>query len=197
MKPWVAMTAYTPSYKRIAEKLINGCEEHGIPLVCYPYDDQGDWLQNTYMTVDKTLQALNDDMGNIVWLDADAIVRGPLRWFDKVDADIAAQSMFNPSSQVNKWCWNTGTIYWGNNDKVKAFLQREIDLLQLYHLQHLDDWPTLHYMIEKTEHDLNVVKLPDEYSVIISRSGTHKPECPHPLILHTQASRTMRRTYGD
>lgn len=197
MKPWVAITAFTPSYKRYADRLIQGCEEHGIPLVCYPYEDQGDWLRNTYVTVDKTLEALNGDMGNIVWLDADAIIQGSLPWFDTIECDIAAQAMWNPHPKVNKWCWNTGTIYWANNDRVRAFVQREAEMLQMYHLRHLDDWPTLHYMIENTQHDLKVAKLPDEYSVIIKRNGTHNPECDKPLVLHTQASRTMRRTYGD
>lgn len=197
MKPWVAITAYTPSYKRFADRLIAGCEKHNIPLVCYPYEDLWAWSKNTAYTVNKTLQALNDDLGNIVWLDSDAIVQGPLPFFDTCDCDIAAQSMFNPSPQVNKWCWNTGTIYWANNERVKAFLELEIELLQLYDLNHYDHWPTLHHMIETMEHDLKVLKLPDEYSVIIKRNGEHNPECDSPLVLHTQASRIMRRTYGD
>lgn len=195
MKPWVAITAYTPSYARAAQRLIKGCNEHGIPLVCYPYNDRGNWLLNTYVTVDKTLEALKSGMGNILWLDADAIVQAPLPWFDTVDADIAAQSMWNPNTKM--WCWNTGTIYWADNDRVRAFVQKEIELLEMYHYSKLEHWPTLHYMIEDTEHDLKVVKLPDEYSVIIRRNGTYNSDVPHPLILHTQLSRQMRRTYGD
>lgn len=195
MKPWVAITAYTPSYKRFADRLIAGCEKHGIPLVCYPYADYNNWLQNTYVTVDKTLQALNDNLGNIVWLDADALVQGPLPLFDTIECDIAAHYHYSPSTDT--FHWNTGTIYWADNDRVRAFVKREIELLQIYDLNHYDHWPTLNHMIEDTEHDLKVAKLPNEYSVIIKRDGSYDPECEKPLVLHTQVSRQMRRTYGD
>jgi hypothetical protein len=94
--------------------------------------------------------------------------------------------------------YNSGTIYWANNAKVRLFLQNQSKRLQHYQETRVGVYPYMDWMLRNTDHDLDIYELPLEYSYI---EGTEQVEEQIPfgrvVILHTQASRRMRKVVRD
>lgn len=193
MKPWLVAICYTPEYSECAEALRLDCQKHDVPFELYPYRSAGNWRINTQRTVSTALRGLEGYPGaNIVRLDADARMMGYPRFFDKLSCDIGAHH--RKHGRNDTYHWNTGTLYYANNDKVKDFLRDQIKRLEEYNEGGIKHYPGLDWLLRNTDHELVIGELPVTLSYIFD---TRQPEevafKDDVIILHTQASRQKRR----
>ena len=196
MTDWHLITAYTPEYRDEALALLDTVDAFEIRLHEYPYHSFGDWVRNCQETVAITLRALERFAPEpVIWIDADARMMQYPALFDDLAAgncDIAVHRRMNKDGQGSHY--NSGTIFWQNTDKVRAFINDQMDRLRDYNQMRAGHYPYMDYMLRQTEHDLNIYELPLEYSYI---EGTEQPEEQIPfgrvVILHTQASRRMKK----
>ena len=197
MRGWQIFTAYTPEYEPEARLLRKSMAQVGLHLASIPYESTGDWMRNCALTVEKTLVALDWlHPAPLVWIDSDARVLQKPILFDEITADIGVHKRCNKHG--GGFHYNSGTIYWANNGKVREFLTHQFNLLERYRETRAGVYPYMNHMLTVEPHDLEIYELPLEYSFI---EGTEQPEEQIPfgrvVILHTQASRRLSKVVRD
>jgi len=122
---------------------------------------------------------------DIVWLDADAVVRSYPKLFSEIDCDLACH--------FRDWKHGrnellSGTLFIKNNDKARRVIRDWIKIND----QNPKTWEqrNLARAIRRYDFDLKIYRLPIEYCFIFDdeRKGSVKP-----IIEHFQASRKYRR----
>lgn len=84
------VTAYTPGYRDLYERLAESCKTHGAELWAMPYESTGSWERNGHVKPRALLEAMRQHPGRpVCWVDADAILRALPVLLD----EIAAQGM--------------------------------------------------------------------------------------------------------
>lgn len=143
---FTAVCFYTNDYYREQAKTLNlSCKKFEIPLVIREVEDKGSWVKNcafkSYFIYDL-LHTLNTD---IVWLDADSCVMKYPDLFNHIEEDFAIRAEpggktktpvgretihlpFNWPQDVTPRWFNSGTIYFKNNDKTKEMCRRWLQL---------------------------------------------------------------------
>lgn len=177
------MTAYTPGYRQLARELEESVRAHGLPFLGFPYESRGSWLANLRIKPEVLLAALWG-RSSAVWIDADAVLRGPPVLFDELERE-GAEVAFHVLRKVREPLG--GTIWTAS----RAFLRSWLAII---------DSPT--YTAE-----LDQVSLPEA----VERSGARFRELPReycwldyfthprwggpgePVVEHKQASRAVRR----
>lgn len=170
---------YTDSYRDEIAALQNSLEKLGIDYFFKRYKSRGYWEANTRIKPEFLLSCLDEFPGRpLVYLDADALVRKPLVFFDDLHADLSVFSAPTPQGFSHKYL--TGTLYLANNAAIRKFLSDWVgfqrgNLLQV-------DQDSFEQAMESNR-TLNVVPLPESYVKIFDRAGDD------PVIEHFQASR--------
>lgn len=203
---WRAITACTPDYTDEIMRLAASCVEHGVPLSIYPYLDLGDWVLNCEHTVNIMVDALVETpTHNIVWLDADSIVKSYPFLFDDFPYDIGVYKRKNTDAYVKRhqdnsgFHYESGTIFLANNIVTNSFVLSQAIALEQYSREHkfktatpmkLPDYPSLNHRLR--ESSLSIGELPVAYHCPLSNP---QPEevCDKPVIIQDMVGSSKRR----
>jgi len=179
---YVVCAFYTPNY---LEKVLNlkasldalGLNYH---LRCVPR--KGSWEANTRLKpvfVAESLARFPEH--DVLYLDADAVVKKHPVFFDTVETDVAM--LFTPVVRDHKHLLSiaAGTLYIRNTPGGRRFAENWRDQEKRAHALSLDE--DLIYMAFPSFEGITFTALPRTYSKIFDSDG------PDPVIEHFQASR--------
>jgi hypothetical protein len=186
-KPILAVSFYTKDtpYVALANRLEASLKNCQLPYLIEGVDSLGDWYKNTTFKA-TFLQRVCEKHGNkfdILWIDADAIVRqDPRPVLERTDCDLGA--VFRKGQELL-----TGTLLLRHNDRTHQ-------LFGLWKAQcalrpRVWEQKNLQAVLNKVE-GLKVVALPPSLTYIFDISKVEHPDT-EPIIEHYQASRQCRR----
>lgn len=193
-------TVGTP-YEDEIKDLKQSMNKFNIPFLIYSYESLGTWRANCNATVFIVLETLMDfPQYNIVFIDADAIFHEYPILFEKLDCDIAAYKRKNSEGYILKhkcnkgYHWETGTIFYRNNERVHAFLENQLRIMDEVSTSKSNESYMTNDLLENT--DLIIGELPISYSKII---GTVQPEeiDIKPVISHKLHGYKYRKSIDD
>ncbi len=176
---FVACCFYTDNYTREAEALRASLDATGTPGFFKRYASRGFWEANTRIKPEFLLECLTRFPDrNIVYLDADSVVRSPLVLFDDFPADLGVFKASPDSGMSHPYL--TGTLFLRNVPAVRTFVQSWIDAQENMLLGVDQDSFTAAMARTPT---LRVAALPSSYVKIFDRGDET------PVVEHFQASR--------
>ncbi|MBS0355642.1 MAG: hypothetical protein JSR83_17280 [Proteobacteria bacterium] len=177
--PFLVCAFYTDTYAAEAAQLRASLERTGTPYFLKRCPSRGYWEANTRIKPEFLRDCLQRFAGrDVVYLDADSVVRSPLRLFFDFDADLGV--FVAPGDGGFSHRYLTGTLYLRNGPPTRAFV---------------DDWIAAQDgMLLGVDQDsftaaierhpaLSIGPLPESYVKIFDR-GTETP-----VVEHFQASR--------
>jgi len=185
-----AFTIGTP-YEFEVRKLHDSIRRFELPHKIYPMQDHGDWFTNCHHIIEVIEQGLKEFPNkNIVWLDADAvIVKNPVL-FSTFSRDLGAHRRKNKKDAG--YHWNTGTIFYRNNEKVRERIHLMALNMRAYYCGEAEIYYDVDWMLANADKlGLDLGELPTAYSIIFD---TKQPEeiNVEPVIIHNQASRRLK-----
>lgn len=192
-----AVTFYTSEYyKQQTEKLQMSCKKFEIPLIITEVEDKGSWVKNCAFKSYYIYDMLMNSDTDIVWLDSDATVVKYPELFDSIKEDFAIRA--EPGQRVKRpagreqislpsnWpsglkpAWfNSGTIFFKNNDKTKEMCRRWLQLSS----KNESDWDQWTLQQAWCDVQPSTYWLPREYCQINKLHGSKNA-----VILHDLAS---------
>jgi hypothetical protein len=210
-KNWIILTAYTPDYEWEFERLKASAKVISLPVYSRPIISSGDWRRDCEQTPVAILHWLETTPYSILWLDSDSIVIRYPELIDKIEIDgkddMALYPRLNSASYAAHhkddypWHYETGTIYYRNNQKVKDFLKNQIKLLSDYKGQRRmsEFWyPSSDHLLKRPLCPVTIYPLPVEYAFPL---GHRQPEeiCTlpgGPVILQDMVGSRKRKERG-
>jgi hypothetical protein len=162
------------------------------------FKSEGSWLKNVALKPLTILHTMEQYPHlDVVFLDADAEILAPPTLFHSIpdEYDLACHFL-----DWEKWYGHTpgqkellsGTMYIKNTDKMK-------EIVKMWHVQATCnmEWEqkTLERILKERE-DVKIYALPIEYIYITTLPNGEKPKLKveHPIILHHQMSRKLKKT---
>lgn len=141
-----AVTFYTNDYYEQQTKNLNlSCKKFEIPLIITKAEDKGSWVKNCAFKSYYIYEMLMTLKTDVLWLDSDSCIMKYPSLFDSIKEDFAIRA--EPGQRVKKpvgreaislpqnWpssiapCWfNSGTIFFKNNDKAKELCRQWLKL---------------------------------------------------------------------
>lgn len=178
---FVSFFTKNTGYEQEVQNLIRSLDEHQLRRVIYPIRSLGSWQANTQHKAVIIKQALSELDENIVYVDADAIVRRKPTLFDDIQADIGVH--FRNGKELLG-----GTIFLRNRRNVRTLVDRWVSRNQRH--QNTWDQQNLAEVIKQSlDLKLSIFDLPPSYTQIFD-TMKHNGE---PVIEHFQASRRFRK----
>ncbi len=178
-RPYLVCAYFTDGYAKEAEALKISLHAFGLPYHLRRFPTRGYWEANTRIKPEFLLDCLARFPGHdIVYLDADAIVRAPLALFECFAGDLGVFVVPDEAQLSHRYL--TGTLYLRNNAAVHAFVRSWIQG-QSSMVLGVDQDSFSAAMAQHT--GLKVVPLPAAYVKIHDRGNEV------PVIEHFQASR--------
>lgn len=179
---YVVCAFYTPNYLAQVSSLKRSLEALGISHFLKRYERLGSWEATTRLKPAFLGYCLNKFKGkDVLYLDADAVVRRPVSFFDNVKTDLCL--LFHPTRVGKKHCLRiaAGTVFCRNTPGGRRFAE-------LWKAQEAKSKPLtvdedMIYMAFSELKGISITVLPPEYSKIFDSPGTD------PVIEHFQASR--------
>jgi hypothetical protein len=193
-QPYMVCAFYTPNYLPQIASLKASLEAHGINHFLKRYEPRGGWEANTRLKpvfVDYCLAKFKGT--DIVYLDADAVVRKPLAAFANMTSDVTM--LFHPTKANGKWYLriSAGTVAIRNTPGGRKFAALWKAGEAKATVTTVDE--DLVYVAFADMAGVSITVLPPDYYKIFDAPGTD------PTIEHFQASRgqfkirkTVRRT---
>jgi len=190
---WQAVTFVTigTGYEREVLRLKASCDACGVPLRIFRFQPLGSWRANLNFKSQSILDAMAGyPEKDIVFIDADAVVRSYPRLFDVLSEarkhDIAAH--FFMQSRVERGELLSGTLWFQNNPTAQT-------LVQAWHA-HGEANPNVRHqrclqaVLARYGSNIRIYRLPLEYTCIFDHPARRGVV---PVIEHFQASRKYRR----
>ncbi len=181
---YVACAFYTPNYLPQILSLKASLEKFGINYFLKRYERGPTWEATTRLKpvfVNYCLQKFPDR--NIMYVDADAVVRQPMTLIDELKSDVAV--VFHPT-QVGRTHYlriSAGAMFVRNNENGRRFAKAWKDAEKDCGPLTLDE--DMVYMAYDSLQGASVTVLPTTYYKIFDRPG-HQP-----VLEHFQASRNQ------
>lgn len=175
-------TVNTP-YEKEVENLIASCDEHNIDYYVQGYESRGQWVKNAAIKPEFLLDVLDlFPEKDIVYLDADAVIRQYPKLFDEMREDVGVH--YRKGTELL-----SGTIFLRNNVRSRNLLKHWIH----YQRENSTTWDQkilqkVIRLCETTGTGLRVLDLPSTYCQIYDTMAG-----PQPVIEHMQASRRFKR----
>ena len=92
------VTAYTPNYKHLADRLVASAKFYDAPITPVAFDDLGSWAKNNNFKPVAVLDTMIRTGDDCLWLDADMSLREwPTSW---PEGDILIHYAGSPESKV-------------------------------------------------------------------------------------------------
>ena len=195
MSPQFLVIAYyteSTSYEVLAESLRQSLNQFSIPHYIEAINDLGSWEKNTHHKayfIKSILESRNQD---ILYVDVDAKFKQYPELIPSLDCDIAYRT------QDFRWRADealSGTLFLKNNDRVKRFVDRWIQLNEATPAERMkpETWEQKNMQRAQREMtDLNYYNLPPEYTFIYDHMKMMYPGVS-PVIEHYQESRNVHR----
>lgn len=178
-QPFLACGFFTDGYVTEAEQLRASLEGTGTPHFLKRYASRGYWEANTRIKPEFLLDCLRRFPGrDVVYLDADSVVRSPLELFYRFDADLGV--FVAPDSAGMSHRYLTGTLYLRNTPAVHAFVEDWIAAQDGMVLG--VDQDSFSAAVDRHP-ELKLGPLPERYVKIFDRGSET------PVVEHFQASR--------
>lgn len=173
---------YTPNYASQIAALKASVEKLGLNHYFKCYASRGGWEANTRIKAEFVAHALERlPRHDIVYLDADAVVRQPLAVFDAPTADVIMLFDHRRLRQLNVLRIAAGTLLVRNSEGGRAFAGRWAAQAAKAGPMDLDE--DLIYRMFPTLSGVTFQVLPRPYSKIFDAPGID------PVVEHFQASR--------
>jgi hypothetical protein len=190
-QPYCICAFYTPNYLPQILALKASVETLGLNYYFKRYEPRGGWEANTRIKAEFVAHALQRlPKHDIAYLDADAIVRQPLRLFERPAADVTMLFDHRRLRKVNALRIAAGTLLVRNTDGGRRFAARWAEGARSAGPLDLDE--DLIYRMFPTLDGVTIAVLPRPYSKIFDAPGGD------PVVEHFQASRGQfkwRRTW--
>lgn len=185
MNDWVCITQCTPQYAKYARKLVESGERVGVDVNVFPIEEQGNWQANVRQRWFVSIpQALERHEGRrILVLDADALFCRYPHEIEDLDCDLAMHRKMRC-----RWQPRCGTMLFGNTEAARSFVKDMQAACDAVPLRQRNDHIMRSFMERGFPRGLRVEWLPDSMCYI-----ERLDSCEDPAVLHTQASRTMKR----
>ena len=181
MKPWKVIAFHTDDdlYNEQIYNLVVSLREFKLPFDIKTVPNHGSWKKNTMAMSGYILDALFKHDENLVFLDADAVVRQYPELFDTIEEDFACH--YKDGKELL-----AGTMYFKNCDKVRRFVA-DWQICSNRRTDHLSAQTGISDALLWNK-DLSVYKLPAPYTLIFDSMKHQGP----PVIEHFQASRMAK-----
>jgi hypothetical protein len=195
MSPQFLVIAYytrNTSYEALSVKLKKSLQNFSIPHYIEPINDQGSWEKNTHYKAYFIKKCLNDRNLDLLYVDVDAVFKSYPILIDTLSCDLGYRT------EDFKWRKDealSGTIFLRNNDKIKTFVNRWIQLNEAVPAERMkpETWEQKNMQTAHREfNDLIYHNLPPEYTYIFDHTKTMYPRIS-PVIEHYQESRNIHR----
>ena len=193
-QPYMVCAFYTPNYLPQISSLKASLEAQGINHFLKRYEPRGGWEANTRLKPVFVDYCLHKFAGtDIVYLDADAVVRKPLVAFANMTSDVTM--LFHPTKANGKWYLriSAGTVAVRNTPGGRKFAALWKAGEAKATITTVDE--DLVYMAFADMAGVSITVLPPDYYKIFDAPGSD------PTIEHFQASRgqfkirkTLRRS---
>ena len=119
--PFLTCGFFTDGYAAEAAQLRESLDRTGTPYFLKRFASRGYWEANTRIKPEFLLDCLRRFPGrDVVYLDADSVVRSPLKLFFDFDADLGV--FIAPADAGMTHRYLTGTLYLRNTPAVRAFV---------------------------------------------------------------------------
>ena len=181
---YVACAFYTPNYLPQILSLKASLEKVGINHYFKRYERGPTWEQTTRLKpvfVQHALQKFSNK--SVLYLDADAVVRRPLVFFDTVETDMAILFHHVKASGHNYLRISAGTVFIRNTEGGQKFARLWKEAEQYCGRLTLDE--DMIYMAFSDMAGVSITVLPPSYVKIFDKPGEE------PVIEHFQASRSQ------
>ena len=192
----VFYTQDTVYQKMFEDKLLPTMLKYDIDFRMIRTKSKGSWLKNVAEKPKTILDTLNETDRDVVSVDVDATFEKEPILFDNIPEgyDIAFHTL-----DWNRWYGYsqtpptmellTGTMWFKNNDKVKALCKEWYEKAKTS-----GEWEQVVLSKVIKKHDVKIYPLPIEYCFINSRPRGLEPlvKCD-PVIIHYQASRETKK----
>ncbi len=194
-KSFIIGAFYTPEYEKELQKLKDSCHQFDYSYWFQEYLSTGNWQKNTYIKPEFILYMLNNYDEDILYLDADAIIKQPLNFFEQgIKGDMSMFIVPKNKRDGKVWprteayCYLSGTMYFKNNERSKKFVTAWLKKREKYP-KLAGDQALIPYVLREDNLDLEITPLPIEYVKIFDK----RVPCGEPVIIHYQASRRLKR----
>jgi hypothetical protein len=183
-QPYIVCAFYTPNYLPQIRSLKASLDLHKINHFLKCYEPRGGWEANTRLKPVFVSYCLDKFAGtDIVYLDADAVVRKPLAAFATMTSDVTM--LFHPTKANGKWYLriSAGTVAIRNTPGGRKFAQLWAAGESKATTATVDE--DLVYMAFADMAGVSITVLPPDYYKIFDAPGSD------PTIEHFQASRSQ------
>jgi hypothetical protein len=179
---YIIISCYTENtpYEKEVQNLIKSVNLLGLKSHIQPVSSLGSWEKNCQHKARYILETMEQFDQNIVWVDADAVIKKEPVLFDQLQADVAYYYMEHRKEVLS------GTLFLRNNEKARQLLQSWIkinDTNTLWDQKNLQQALDSHLTLEKEI-------LPETYCKIFDNKHQKLKD---PVIVHYQASRRFKR----
>lgn len=189
MNDYIIVSAFTPNYTEDINRLIKSLKKFNLPYNVYPFESKGSWLHNVQYKIDVLIQAINEYKDkDIVWVDADGVIKQYPILFDSINDDISFRVNFRNLKRKNLRGLTTGTLYLKNNNKVKNFLMEW--KLKTRKMGSTEQSALYEMITDNRFYDLNIGSLPISYTII---GADIKNDYRDIIISHTSSSTDKNR----
>ena len=179
---YVVCAFYTPNYLDQIGTLKASLEALGINHYLKRYEPRGGWEANTRIKAEFVAHALQRlPQHDVAYLDADAVVRQPLRLFETATADVTMLFDHRRRGNLNVLRIAAGTLLVRNTAGGQKFAGRWAEEASKAGALDLDE--DLIYRMFPTLDGVTFAVLPQRYSKIFDAPGVD------PVVEHFQASR--------
>ena len=179
-------------YENEANRLAQSLELFGINYDIQSVTNFGDWWKNTNYKATFMLEMLKKHPEkNLIWMDADSVLRRYPELFHTIDADIAVHTVdWKDYPHINKSSSEmlSGTIYIKNTEQMHEFVQEWIN--QIKADKRVIEQVNLRRVVGRYKDRIKVVNLPAEYCTIFDTMAT----VADPVVEQLQASRRLKGT---
>jgi hypothetical protein len=173
------INCHTSNYADHAKKLVESLEAFALPYEVEEFDSLGSWEANCQYKAEFIYEKWLEH-GQVVWLDADCMVKRQPGLFASIPSDVAFH-LFKGKELLSGTLFFNDTI--GAEQILKAWIKKNKEKPGVW------DQKNLAEVIRNL--DVDISYLPPEYCYIFDLSKLHYPNT-HPVIEHYQASRGQK-----
>ena len=192
---YVAFYTRNTPYEKEIEKLIESLEKFNLEYIIKDYESRKDWLKNIHYKPECILDVMNDFPNkNIVYTDADSVIKQIPKLFFNTKADIMAhirENRRNDKLFINGEMLS-GTLYFANNERAIRFVKEWV-IASNKNIGEITEQHLLQMMFNNERHiklGIEFEPLPAEYCCIPVLMNNIVP-----VIEHHQLSRITRKWF--
>lgn len=176
------VTAYTPGYADLADRLRASCDALGLGIIAMPYNSDGDWVRNGHIKPWALEKAMSEyPLRPVCWVDADAVIRSLPVELDRL-AESGAGVAYHRAAKTGECL--SGTVFTRSRKFVRAWSE--------WLEENPKEWDQKGLFPALSRSEASFAPLPAEYCWIDTFAEPRFGGPRTPVIEHFQASREVR-----